>query len=189
MEKKISIFEDVSKDIINKFFKKEEFKKDYFSFYFDEETNSNCLVSVLKKYPHFDDINLDIFYRISDMMMKQYDFTDDIIKRYVLIVKNIENHDIDILSLIFKSINLQFEIMKFKTISKTFETLTTLENFIIENFHYNIQDYINLLSKFYSNEDHKPLLINIFVMIYNYSLFYSIERLKKMTFIKKLNYQ
>ena len=39
MDKKISIFEDVSKDIINKFFRKEKFKKDYFSFYFDEDKN------------------------------------------------------------------------------------------------------------------------------------------------------
>ena len=37
MEKKICIFEDVTKDIINKFLKKEHLKKDYFSFFFDEE--------------------------------------------------------------------------------------------------------------------------------------------------------
>ena len=35
MDKKISIFEDVTKDIINKFFKKQALKKPYFTFYFN----------------------------------------------------------------------------------------------------------------------------------------------------------
>ena len=67
MDKKIGIFEDVTKDIINKFFKKENLKKDYFSFFFDEEENdNNILVSETKKYYNFDDIPIEIFDKIQD---------------------------------------------------------------------------------------------------------------------------
>ena len=186
MDKKIGIFEDVTKDIINKFFKKEYLKKDYFSFFFDEEENNNIdniLVSETKKYYNFDDIPLEIFNKIQDMIITQYDFSIDIIKKYILIVKNIENYDIDIISLVFKSIELQYEIIKYKNTNHSFETTSHLEKFILENLYFNMQNYIDLLSKFYSNNKYKPALTNIFVMIYNYSLFYSIESFKKILLI------
>lgn len=184
MDKKITIFEDVSKDIINKFFRKEEFKKDYFSFYFDEDKNNSELNWVPNKYKNFDDIPIEIFNRIKNMMINHYDFSIDIIKKYCLIVKNIESFDVDILSLLFKSINLQFDILKYKKYNNFYENIEELENFVVNNLYYNIQDYIDLLNKFYSNKNHKPLLTNIFVMVYNYSLFYSIEKLKKIIIIK-----
>jgi hypothetical protein len=184
MDKKIRIFEDVSKDIINKFFKKEEFKKAYFSFFFDEDKNNKESLIKQNKYYEFDDIDIIIFKKIQTMMIKSYDFSIDIIRKYTLIVKNIEKYDIDILNLIFKSIELQFEIIKYKNTKNIVDSINELEKFIIENLHYNIQDYIDLLNKFYTNKNYKPLLTNIFVMIYNYSLFYSIENLKKKTFIK-----
>ena len=184
MDKKITIFEDVSKDIINKFFRKEEFKKDYFSFYFDEDKNNSGLIFVPNKYNNFDDIPLEIFDKIKNMMINQYDFSIDIIKKYCLIVKNIENFDIDILSLIFKSIQLQFDILAHKKYNNIYENIEILENFIIDNLYYKLEDYIELLNKYYSNKSHKVLLTNIFVMTYNYSLFYSLEKLKKIIIIK-----
>ena len=39
MDRKISILENVSKEIINLFLKKDEYCNKYFSFYFDEENN------------------------------------------------------------------------------------------------------------------------------------------------------
>ena len=117
-------------------------------------------------------------------MINHYDFSMDIIKKYCLIVKNIESFDIDILSLLFKSINLQFDILKYKKYNNLYENIEELENFVIDNLYYNIQDYIDLLNKFYSNKDHKSLLTNIFFMVYNYSIFYSIEKLKKIIIIK-----
>ena len=118
------------------------------------------------------------------MMIKPYDFSIEIIKKYCLIVKNIESFDIDILSLLFKSIDLQLDIIKHKKNNSVYENIEELENFVIDNLYFNIQDYIDLLNKYYSNRNHKPLLINIFVMVYNYSLFYSIEKLKKIIIIK-----
>lgn len=184
MDKKISIFEDVSNDIINKFFKKEHFKKDYFSFFFDENKNNLDSKYIINKYYNFDDIPSQIFNKMKNMMLKQYDFSIDIIKKYCLIVKNIESYDIDILSLLFKSIDLQFDIMKYKKVNNFYENIEEFEKFILENLYFNIQDYIDLLNKYYSNINHKPLLTNIFVMVYNYSLFYSIERFKKIIIIK-----
>jgi len=184
MDKKISIFEDVSKEIINKFFKKEHFKRDHFSFYFDEDKNHIKLKYTPNKYFNFDDIPPEIFIKIKNMMIKPYDFSIEIIKKYCLIVKNIESFDIDILSLLFKSIDLQLDIIKHKNNNSVYENIEELENFVIDNLYFNIQDYIDLLNKYYSNRNHKPLLINIFVMVYNYSLFYSIEKLKKIIIIK-----
>lgn len=185
MEKKICIFEDVTKDIINKFLKKEHLKKNYFSFFFDEEKKKeNILVSKTKKYYNFDDIPLENFNKIKDMIINEYDFDIDIIKKYILIVKNIQNYDIDIISLVFKSIELQYEIIKYKNTNFSFETTNHLERFILEHLHFNMQNYIVLLNNFYSNKKYKPALTNIFVMIYNYSLFYSIESLKKILLIK-----
>jgi len=185
MDKKIGIFEDVTKDIINKFFKKEYLKKEYFSFFFDEEENdNNILVSETKKYYNFDDIPLEIFDKIQDMMIAEHDFSIDIIKKYILIVKNIENYDIDIISLVFKSIELQYEIIKYKNTNYSFETTSHLEKFILDNLYFNMQNYIDFLGRFYTNNKYKPALTNIFVMIYNYSLFYSIESLKKILLIK-----
>ena len=73
-----------------------------------------------------------IFDKIIYMMIKQYDFSSDIIKKYILIVKNIENYDIDILTLLFKSIELQYEIVKLKTIENKIESMEALEKFILE---------------------------------------------------------
>ena len=188
MDKKINIFEDVTKDIINKFFKKEELKKEYFSFFNDEneynQEDTRDLSPKLNKYYNFDDIDSKIFHYIMTMMIKQYEFSIDLIKKYTLIVKNIEIFDIDILNLIFKSIQLQFEILKYKNNKDYYNNTDELEEFAVKNLYFNIEDYIKLINNYYTHNDYKPILINIFVMIYNYSLFYSIENMKKITFIK-----
>ena len=184
MDRKISIFEDVTKDIINKFFKKEYLKKPYFSFYFDEEYSNIDNEKSIVKYKEFDDIKNNIFNKILIMMIKQYDFSMDILKKYILIVKNIENYDIDILTLVFKSIELQHDIIKLKIINSKIDTKEAFENFILENIYFKIDDYNNLLSKYYYKKEYKTILINIFIMIYNYSIFYSIEKIKKSIYIK-----
>ena len=63
-------------------------------------------------------------------MIKPYDFSIEIIKKYCLIVKNIESFDIDILSLLFKSIDLQFDIIKYKKFNNFYENIDELENFV-----------------------------------------------------------
>jgi hypothetical protein len=188
MNRKISVFEDVTKETINMFFKKDisKTKNKYFSFYFDEEKSlefENYKGSI--KYTNFDNISDNIYEYILNLMIIKYDFSIDIIKKYVLIVKNIDRYDIDILNLIFKSIDLQYTIIKLKCNSTDiFENQCDLDSYILENIHYNMDDYINILSNYYSNKEHKNILMNIFVMVYNYCIYYSIEKIKNVVYIK-----
>tara|TARA_B100000035_G_C20762028_1_gene448766 strand:- start:87 stop:659 length:573 start_codon:yes stop_codon:yes gene_type:complete len=189
MDRKISIFEDVSKELVNIFFKKTKFKEQNFSFYFDEtitDYNDNKFDRNLKSYNNFDDIPIKNFNQLENLMNIKFNFNKDIIKKYVLLVKNIENYDVDVLCLILKSIQLQCDIIKLKCNHKiNFETFNDFENFVIENIYYNLEDYDNILKKFYIKKNYKIVLMNIFVMIYNYSIYYSIEKIKNIVYIKK----
>lgn len=190
MDRKISIFEDVSKELINIFFKKTKFKEQNFTFYFDDCSkdyyNDNDFNKDINKYLNFDDIPIKNYNHIESLMNLNLKFNEDIIKKYVLLVKNIENHDIDVLSLILKSIQLQCDIIKLKCSHKnSFDNLNEYENFIIQNIYYNLEDYNNILKKFYIKKSYKHVLMNIFVMVYNYSIHYSIEKIKNIVYIKK----
>jgi hypothetical protein len=184
MNRKISVFEDVTKEIINMFLKKDISKNKHFSFYFDEEKSLGVENKCSIKYNNFDSISDNIYDYIMNLMIIKYDFSIDIIKKYVLIVKNIDRYDIDILNLIFKSIELQYTIIKLKCKSTdVFENQCDLDSYILKNIHYNIDDYINILSNYYSKE-HKNFLMNIFVLVYNYCIHYSIEKIKNVVYIK-----
>lgn len=190
MDRKISIFEDVSKELINIFFKKKKLKENEFTFYFDDcikdYYNDNDFSKDINKYINFDDIPIKNYNHIESLMNLNFDFNEDIIKKYVLLVKNIENHDIDVLSLILKSIQLQCDIIKLKCSHKnSFDNFNEYENFIIQNIYYNLEDYDNILKKFYIKKSYKHVLMNIFVMVYNYSIHYSIEKMKNIVYIKK----
>ena len=110
----------------------------------------------------------------------------EIIKKYVIMIKIILREDIDILNLILKSISLNKDILyyKFRNIS-VFENPEEFEKFILENIQYNLNDYNNLLSKFYNIDQYiKDKIYNIYGLIYNYSIYYSINILKKNVYIK-----
>lgn len=182
MERKISILEDVSKEIINLFFKKNENSENstsnFFSFYFDEEPKKK----EIKKYKNFDDIPIDIYDILNKKLLHSFDFNKEIIKKYIIIVKKIKQKDIDILNLILKSISLNKDILHYKLLENNnkFKNHQEFENFILKNIHYNLNDYNNLLSKFYNIRIIKDLLLNIYVLIYNYSIYNSINIFKKV---------
>lgn len=182
MDRKIGILENVSKEIINLFLKKHEYCNKYFSFYFDEENNDT---KKIKKYSEFDQIPENKFTHILYFMERKYEFTLDIIKKYSLLVKNIQSFDIDILVLILKSIELQHDILRIKSISiDKFESKNEYEKFIVDNIYYNLEDYSNLLDKFYINKSQKELIFYIFIFVYNYSVYYSIDKLKNYVYVK-----
>lgn len=182
MERKIAILENVSKEIINLFLKKDEYSNKYFSFYFDEENNDT---KKRKKYKEFDQIPENKFTHILYFMEKKFDFSLDIIKKYSLLVKNIQTYDIDILVLILKSIELQHDILRIKSINVVkFESNNEYEKFIVDNIYYDLEYYSKLLSKFYINKTIKELIFNIFIFVYNYSVYYSIEKLKNYVYVK-----
>jgi hypothetical protein len=182
MDRKISILENVSKEIINLFLKKDEYCNKYFSFYFDEENND---AKKIKKYSEFDKIPENKFTHILYFMERKYDFTLDIIKKYSLLVKNIQSIDIDILVLILKSIELQHDILRIKSVNVVkFESNNEYEKFIVDNIYYKLEEYTNLLAKFYINKSIKELIFNIFIFVYNYSVYYSINKLKNYVYVK-----
>lgn len=182
MDRKISILEDVSKEIINLFEKKNEnIKNQFFSFYFDEDENTKE-----KQYENFDDISTDIFQHINQNLLQHFEFNKEIIKKYIIVIKKIKQEDIDILNLIIKSISLNRDILHYKLLDKNkFENTNDFENFIIENIHYNLNDYNNILSKYYNIRNIKDKILNIYVLIYNYSIYYSIDALKRNVYIKE----
>lgn len=182
MDRKIAILENVSNEIINLFLKKDEYSNKYFSFYFDEENNDT---KKIKKYNEFDQIPENKFTHILYFIERKYDFTLDIIKKYSLLVKNIQSFDIDILVLILKSIELQYDILRIKSVSVVnFKSNNEYEKFMVDNIYYNLEDYSNLLSKFFIKKSIKELIFNIFIFVYNYSVYYSIEKLKNYVYVK-----
>lgn len=186
MDRKISILEDVSKEIINLFVKKSENSEDsisnFFSFYFDEDENTK----EIRQYKNFDDISRDIFQNLNQKLLHYFEFNKEIIKKYVIVIKKIKQEDIDILNLILKSISLNRDILHYKLLDKNkFENQIEFENFILENIHYNLNDYNNLLSKYYNIRNIKDKILNIYVLIYNHSIYYSIDALKKNVYIKE----
>lgn len=183
MDRKISILEDVSKEIINLFVKKNEDRKyNFFSFYFDEDENTK----EIKQYKNFDDISIDIFQNLNQNLLHHFEFNQEIIKKYVIVIKKIKQEDIDILNLILKSISLNRDILHYKILEKNkFENHIEFENFILENIHYNLNDYNNLLSNYYSIRNIKDKILNIYVLTYNHSIYYSIYSLKKNVYIKE----
>jgi len=184
MDNKISILENVSTEIINLFYKKKEKqnKCNFFSFYFDEDENTK----ETNVYINYDDISDNIFNILNQNLLYNYEFNMEIIKKYVIMIKIILREDIDILNLILKSISLNKDILyyKFRNIS-VFENPEEFEKFILENIQYNLNDYNNLLSKFYNIDQYiKDKIYNIYGLIYNYSIYYSINILKKNVYIK-----
>ena len=91
-------------------------------------------------------------------------FKKEIVDKYINYVKNIQVFDIDILNLVFRSIKIQSKI--FKELSKNylvFGTQKELENFVYENIYYNMDKYYKIIRK------PNNVLLNIYLLIFNYS--------------------